>query len=315
MKRTLLKNCGPECCLNLLREYKKKKTDSESRILKFSGVGNKDVYNISQPFRIGDKTVIAGRVEERKEWANSKVIFFEEKAKVWSPVHNTPTLSLEDAFATTIGDETILGGVEVYTENNAFNSSSIGYRTVFYKGSNMSSLKRFSAGPDRMKDIRLVLNKKNKIGICTRPQGGKHGKGKIGTTEIEKIEDLNEENILNARIIEDLFIQEQWGGANELHLLKDNRIGVLGHIAYEDEKQRKHYYAITFIYNPDNHTVSELKIIATRKDFPKGETKKPELEDVVFPGGMIRHGNGYITLYAGLSDAQAGWITLQDPFP
>ncbi len=302
------------CCISLLEEFTSKDFLYESEILEFTGIGDRDVYNISHPFEIGGKTVIAGRVEKRNDWAKSNVVFFENFSSSWKVVDNAPVLKLEDAFATTLDDETILGGVEVYTENNSFNSPEIGYRTVFYRGKDLHSLKKFACGPDRMKDIRLVPLSNGKIGVCTRPQGGEHGRGQIGSLEIHRVEEINEENILKAKVIDKLFALDQWGGANELHVLEDGRIGVLGHIAYEDENHYKHYYAMTFVYDPITHEASPIKILATRKNFPAGHAKMPQLEDVVFPGGLVRHKNGYATLYAGLSDAQAGYITLPDPF-
>lgn len=309
-----LEKTHANCCINLLEEFHSKEFPYESEILEFTGTGERDVYNISHPFNIGGKTVIAGRVEKRNEWAKSNVVFFEKFPSSWKKIDGAPVLNLEDAFATKLDDETILGGVEVYTENNRFNSNEIGYRTVFYRGKDLHSLEKFATGPDKMKDIRLVPLSSGKIGVCTRPQGGEHGRGQIGSLEIHRVEEINEENILKAKIIEELFAFNQWGGANELHVLKDGKIGILGHIAYEDENNYKHYYAMTFVYDPITHQASPIKLLATRKNFPAGHAKMPQLEDVVFPGGLVRHENGYATLYAGLSDAQAGCITLPDPF-
>ena len=288
--------------------------DPKSDILNFRGVDGHDVYNISQPFDIGGKTVIAGRVEKREEWAKSNVVFFEKGKDSWEYVENSPVLPLEDAFATNFGDEVVMGGVEVYTINNEYDSKDIGYRTVFYRGRNLNNLERFAHGPEKMKDIRLVPLKDGGIGVLTRPQGGNFGKGMIGSVQIQSLDELNKEKIMEAEIMEGLFKEDEWGGANELHILKDGRIGVLGHIAYQDESHYKHYYAMTFIYNPKTHEATPIRILATREDFPKGEYKMPELKDVVFPGGLVRHNNGYATLYAGLSDAQAGIVTLPDPF-
>ena len=39
-----------------------------------------------------------------------------------------------------------------------------------------------------------------------------------------------------------------------------------------------------------------------------------DLADVMFSGGLVRHGNGTATLYAGLSDTEAGQLLLADPF-
>jgi hypothetical protein len=49
-------------------------------------------------------------------------------------------------------------------------------------------------------------------------------------------------------------------------------------------------------------------------NFPAGATKRPDLVDVIFSGGLVRNGGGSATLYAGLRDAEAGWITIPAPF-
>lgn len=303
-------------CAKTLEKFQKKESFYKSKLLRFVGKGENDVYNISRPFKTGNKIVIAGRVEKRKDWAKSHVAFFKRAGKTtWEIMDDAPILKIEDPFITILGDEIILGGVEVYTKNNSFNSREIGYRTIFYRGKNIFSLKKFAQGPDKMKDIRFTSLPNGKIGVCTRPQGGQYGLGQIGYTTISKIEELNNEKILKeAKIIDLFFSSNVWGGANELHVLKDGQIGVLGHIAYEDLSHKKHYYAMTFTYDYKNHKASPIEILATRKNFPRADAKKPELEDVVFPGGLLRHDNGYATLYAGLSDAYAGYVTLPDPF-
>lgn len=310
----------PAHCAELLRKFEEKEELLRGKKLRFSGVGKNDVYNISAPFRIDNKNVISGRVEAREDTADSHIVFFEEKKGAWVPIKDEqkPPLRLEDGFATRIGEETIFGGVETYTDPAMYhpelNPRSIYYRTAFYRGGDLSSLQRFAVGPDGMKDIRIAQLANGKIGVCTRPQGGPNGNGEIGYTELQSLLDLNEENIRNAKIIENQFAPNEWGGANEMHPLPDGTIGILGHVAYQDERGQKHYYAMTFIYDPETHQVSPIEIIATRKNFPQGEAKKPELVDVVFPGGLVRHGDGTATLYAGLSDAEAGSISLPDPF-
>jgi hypothetical protein len=305
---------NPLQCTELLKNFEEKEVISFGNKLNFSGVNNSDVYNISAPFNIGNKIFISGRVENRNAWANSQVMFFEENEGTWYPSKNTPTLPLEDGFFVKIKNEIIIGGVEVYPEPTKIDPDGIGYRTAFYKGEDLYSLQKFTTGPDRMKDIRLVSLLNNKIGVFTRPQGGKNEGGRIGFTEIDKFDDLNANTIINAKIIENQFASNEWGGANELHFLKDNKIGVLGHIAYKDIMDDRHYYAIVFVYDIKTNKSSPIEIIATRQNFPKGDSKIPELSDVIFPGGLLRHGDGTATLYVGLSDAEAGSIILHDPF-
>ncbi|OGZ59276.1 MAG: hypothetical protein A3F94_01770 [Candidatus Spechtbacteria bacterium RIFCSPLOWO2_12_FULL_38_22] len=315
------KGGSPPNCAELLQRFEKKEALHSGKKLRFSGVDEHDVYNISAPFHIGNATVIAGRVEAREARSDSRVIFFEEKNGIWTPTNGAPILRLEDGFATHIGDETIFGGVEVYPDPATINSHdvdyrsrSVGYRTVFYRGHDLSSLQKFAVGPDMMKDIRLMPLVNGRIGVFTRPQGGSSGKGKIGYIELQRLEEMNADNILSARVIENQFAPEEWGGANELHPLPDGMIGVIGHIAYQDAKGGLHYHAMSFVYDPKTHCASPIEIIATRKNFPAGDAKASELADVIFPGGLVRHGDDTATLYVGLSDAEAGSIILPDPF-
>ena len=57
-----------------------------------------------------------------------------------------------------------------------------------------------------------------------------------------------------------------------------------------------------------------MGIIATRSDFPSGESKRPDLQDVIFSGGLLRLEDGTAWLYAGLSDAEAARVLIADPF-
>jgi hypothetical protein len=189
----------------------------------------------------------------------------------------------------------------------------LAYRTAFYRGQDFSSLQKFSVGPDMMKDVRLI-HRNDRVGVFTRPQWWENGRGKIWYVELSNLWEITAENIRDARIIENQFSTDEWGGANELHRLPDNKIGVLWHIACFDSIWHKHYYAMAFVYDPVEHIASPLKIIATRKNFPESDTKFPELKDIIFPGWLVRHGDGTATLYVGLSDARAGSIIIPDPF-
>ena len=306
---------SPLRCTELLRNFEEKEALPMGEELLFSGVDGRDVYNITAPFIIsfgGDKkTVIAGRVEAQEEFADSQIMFFEEKEGGWTPVAGAPTFSLEDGFVTSIGNEIIFGGVKTYPKPAEDNPNEVGYRTVFYRGQDLSSLEQFATGPDMMKDIRVVALANGRFGVFTRPQGGSNVEGKIGYVEIDDIEDLNDPQIiLGARIIEGQFAPGEWGGVNDLHLLPDGRIEVIGHVAYKDAQGKKHYYAMSFVYDPEKHYASPIEIIATRKNFPEGGAKTPEKEDIVFPGSLVRNEDGTGTLYAGLSDAKAGKTTL-----
>lgn len=301
----------PKTCEELLSIFREKNYEIKGEKLEFTGVGNKDVYNITAPFEDDNDMVIAGRVEERDS-EYSQVVFFVFRDGKWQPRENTKTFSLQDPFVTKIGSELVFGGVEVFPHPTIENA--LWYRTVFYRGENINSLEKFAVGPDGMKDIRLIELPDGKIGVFTRPQGEIGGRGKIGFIIINSLDELNSEVIMKAELIEKQFIDEEWGGANEIHLLNNGLLGVLGHIARFDEEGNRHYYPVVFAFNPNTKEVTEMKIFATRSNFPEGPAKRPDLVDVVFSGGIRRLENGKAEFYAGICDAEAHKILIPDPF-
>lgn len=91
-----------------------------------------------------------------------------------------------------------------------------------------------------MKDIRLVELDDGEIGLFTRPQGlayrAKTGRiADVGFTVLPGLAYLSEQAIVEAPVLDGLFRADEWGGVNQAYMLKDGRIGVIGHIAYSDE--------------------------------------------------------------------------------
>ncbi len=299
-------------CSTLLREYMEKDQPAlEPTKLVFRGVGGKDVYNITAPFEDEGKMVIAGRVEPRDS-EHSTIVFFVERDGAWVPLEGAPVLQLQDPFFSRIHGELVLGGVQIFPHPTI--PDALGWRTVFYKGSRIAELQPFFSGPDGMKDIRLIELRDGTVGIFTRPQGEKGGRGKIGFFRIASLADLTLELIEQTPVLEGQFTDEEWGGANEAHLLSNGLVGVLGHIACFDEQGDRHYYPMVFTYNPETGEHSDIELIAVRSKFLPGASKRPDLADVVFSGGLVRKPDGTADLYAGIGDAEAHRLTIADPF-
>jgi hypothetical protein len=269
---------------------------------------------------VDGKTYIAGRVESRDTELGSQVRFFEERKGSSAPAPGTPTFDLQDPFVTKAGRELIFGGTKItgfekYPER-------LDHRAEFFRGEHLQALTKFAEGPLLMKGIRLIGLPSGEVAVFTRPQGAIGGRGTNGFMKLPNLEALATTNLLEAELIKGQFRDDEWGSTNELHLLEDNRIGVLGGIAYvdtEDEKHysysKKHYHAMAFTFDPETEIASPLTIIAARKNFPASPAKRsPELDDVIYAGGLVRHDDGTATLYAGLSDTSAGRITIPDPF-
>ncbi|MFB5195123.1 DUF1861 family protein [Neobacillus sp. KR4-4] len=308
---TLLRKGNAQTCEQLLGEYKSKTQPTNPEKIVFSGIGENDVYNISAPFEDEGELVIAGRVESRDS-EHSNVYFFIERNGEWVPRENAPVLELQDPFFTRISGELVVGGVQIFPHPT--NEGQLGWRTVFYKGQSIASLQEFAKGPDGMKDLRLVELKDGSIGVLTRPQGEKGGRGKIGWTSISSLEELTVDVVNEAPLLQGQFIDEEWGGANEPHLLSNGLVGVLGHVASFDEEGNRHYYPMVFALDPETSEFSDMELIATRSQFLPGPTKRPDLVDVVFSGGLVRKPDGTADIYAGISDAEAQKITIVDPF-
>jgi len=303
---------GPvKTCHQLLEDFLQKSQPINPEKITFSGVDGLDVYNISAPFEDEAVQVIAGRVESRDS-ESSRVFFFVEKDGSWVPRDGSPVLELQDPFFTKISGELVVGGVQTFPHPTL--AGALGWRTVFYRGKSLASLREFAKGPDGMKDIRLVELADGTVGVLTRPQGEKGGRGKIGWTRIPSLKELTIDVIDKAPLLPDQFTEEEWGGANEPHLLANGLLGILGHIASFDLEGNRHYYPMAFVLDPETGGFSDIELIAIRANFLPGPSKRPDLIDVVFSGGLVRKPDGTADLYAGISDAEAQKITIVDPF-
>lgn len=281
--------------------------------LHFIGVGDHDVYNVSAPFKIKRTQYILGRVESRKNEKESMALFFRKYpgSPNWYIDEKMPILDLQDPFLINLEDAKVIGGVEI---RERVAKKNLSYRTVFFKVKDPHGLKGLAYGPWGMKGIRFTDLSKNYFGIFTRPQGKLGGKGKIGFTTIDSLSKLTSRTFSRAKIIEGQFSRGEWGGVNEIHKLKNGKVGVLGHIAKYSSNRERYYYPMVFCFDPQTREASELKIIATRNDLPDDDAKRHDLNHVVYPGGLIRNGNGMAKLYVGVGDANSYEITLEDPF-
>lgn len=299
-------------CVELLKEFRLKGTDARGEKLFFAGVGRRDVYNVTAPFLDEGEWVIAGRVEDRAS-ERSSIMFFVEKNGKWTPREGAPVFELQDPFFTFVRGELVLGGVQVFFDPDDPHYVTT-WRTVFYRGYRVRELREFAQGPLTMKDVRLIDQQNGRIGVFTRPMPVGDARAMIGYAEISDLDELTEDLMANAEVLKGQFLKVEWGGANEVHLLNNGKLGVLGHVAWMDYGNIRHYYPMVFALDPATRAHTPLKMIATRSLFPEGPAKRPDLEDVLFSGGLRRNGDGTATLYTGVSDAEAARIVIEDPF-
>jgi hypothetical protein len=284
----------------------------ETHALEFEQVDGRDVYNITAPFRLNGKTLLIGRVEKRDTEISEIVIFGKTPPNKWTPCFTHSAFrGLQDPCVTWAGEELVLGGVRfpVPMEQGGY-----GCVMDFYRGSSLEGLRHFLSGPPRMKDIRFKQLPDGQVAIFSRPQGAVGGRGKIGFTIAPSWDAITAEMIASAPLFRGQWFKEEWGGVNEAHYLANGHLGVLGHIACFDGQGNRHYYPMVFAVDPRTRQPSAIRIIARRSFFPPGSSKRPDLVDVVFSGGIVRNDDQTANLYAGTSDTAAAVVKLPDPF-
>jgi hypothetical protein len=184
----------------------------------------------------------------------------------------------------------------------------------FYRGRSLKDLRHFLSGPPRMKDIRFKQLLDGRVAVFSRPQGAVGGRGEIGFTIAASWEAITSDMIQSAPLFKTQLLKEEWGGVNEAHQLANGHLGLLGHIACYDASGDRHYYPMAFSVDPSTRQPTPISIIARRSFFPPGPSKRSDLVDVVFSGGLVRNNDGTADLYAGISDAAAAVVKLPDPF-
>lgn len=284
------------------------------RPIAFLGVDGYDVYNISTPFACEGRNYIAGRVEKRDTEFSCVRIFEKTGEDEYTAILPEMTFrNLQDPFVTFIGGELVLGGVQIVS-HPLDEHRIISWQTLFFRGKTPADLQLCAVGPSCMKDIRLCELADGRVAVFSRPQGKIGGKGKIGFTTVPSLNDLCADTILEAVVDPSFFLEEEWGGCNEVHLLRNGLLGVMGHMAFRTGGGL-HYNAMTFVIDPATGEHTAPRIIATRGDMTtEAFGKRPDLVDVLFTAGIVRHGDGKATLYTGVSDCQAWCAEIDDPF-
>ena len=293
-------------------------------LLDFAGAEGYDVYNCCAPFTANGKEYIFGRVEKRNEWANSKVMIFSRtEGDRWEYVEHSGFLQLEDPFVSFIHGQIVLGGTHVRKKQSKVES----YSCYFYKTDistftgDLKEFTYFTSGPNKMKDIRLVELADGRIGVFSRPNGRRFENGAysaVGFNIINSLDDLNAEIIESGEYIQGLFGEGEWGGVNQAILLENGKLGIIGHMSYNDtdkDGQRQSVYCnCSFVFDINDRSCENFKIIGTKSCYAPCPPKLDRLADCAFTSGVVKRSDGRYDLYSGAGDTHEGRIVIDDPF-
>lgn len=279
-----------------------------------------DAYNPSAIFEYRGRDMLAARVEPRAQPLLSTTVFYSHDAQrgVWYRDESIPALPLQDPFVTQHDGQWLVGGVRVHTMPG--NPQQHDYwETQIFAGESLEELRHLFTGPRGMKDIRPVTLG-DRLGIFTRPQGRKGGRGRIGFTMVSQFSDLTPQLLYDAPLIDGVVAhgQGEWGGINEAHFSPETgfvwALGHLGRFVTDRGLETKDYKGITFVFDPGKNSVSKQQLVVCRDCFPDHvEAKSPVEKNVVFPSSIALNGTTAV-LTAGVSDAGAWQIRIANPF-
>lgn len=288
----------------------------------YLGIGKHlNVYNATPPLwlRVKGKMchVSVGRVEHPDDWAHSRIMFFKRKtATEYYLIDDAPVFYGEDPSVTTVGDEVILLSVNV----SAVRQDGYLLKTEIRRAEDIMQLwECWRSIPG--KDNRITpIDNGTRLAVMVRPQGGEAGRGKMAYIELNSLEDLCEDKLRAAKIIEMPNDDDTWVGPNELHdLARKNQVGILTHRAFEDNTfahNVKTYFICFEWLDRQNLKIVNREPLALREDFPPSDVKLPELHNVAFGTGLMipsEPSREYAELYAGIGDLIQAFVPINNP--
>lgn len=296
---------------NLLNVYNADTLHSVE-ILHLESKNGCDVYNISAPFEVNGHFYIAGRQEPPNNEFNYTTPFYRLDAQSKWRVYPAKTdLRLQDPSPFQFNGELIIGGVNAWPTIPGESK----WKMEFWRGPDIDHLQWWADSPLGMKGVKFVEHE-GKIGLFTRPQGEKDGLKSIRFRYLNSLDEFTVEAICEAEIIPGLFAEGEWGGVNQAKDLGDGTIGVLGHVARFEIDGNRSYYPMTFRFNPVGKEVTDYKIVASRRHsgLPDIKAKRPELYNIIYPGGWISTDTVDI-IYGGMGDSCAAAFYTARLFP
>jgi hypothetical protein len=276
-------------------------------------------YNPSSPFKLNDEegspTYQFFRVEPLS-CEGSYAAPYKLENGAYQPVHQLERLKLEDPSVFRIQGKNILVGVEVWPDPTPENPKGTNYCNVFYEIiGNFDEYKPIGRGPNRMKGIKLIDLGDDGIGVMSRPHIDENNRGVLAFHRIQSLDELTPGELEMGNIISKQVPAGNWVGVNEMYHLPNGKLGILGHVAYEDGVFGKQYAAMVFQYDWKTHLSTPIKVIATVDEFPESKAKTPYHEGVMYPCALEFNFNDiFATLWASVYDAGYGWARKLNPW-
>ncbi|HET8670982.1 MAG TPA: DUF1861 family protein [Candidatus Saccharimonadales bacterium] len=164
------------------------------------------------------------------------------------------------------------------------------------------------------------------IAACPRPQGEFGGIGRVGFFRTRDISTLQGDllryfaNADESTLVPDIFEEDEWGGINQMIPQPDGTIFVVGHKARRIATLggvMLRYRAFSSVLDPESgkllYPIEEFDI--TPHQFGDVTPKRPELDDVVFTGGVSPLNATTALFIGGIKDAAVAMKVIPNPVP
>ena len=275
---------------SIMKVYNSKNLIRSERF-RITGLRNNAIFQLSSQIWINSKKYMIAEIEGDNS-RESKVVFIKKEKNYWIVDENSKCPKLSNIKIFNIHDKIILLGKE---EN----------KMVIYSGDSINTLEKVKEYDD-VQDM-VLINISNKIRIFFKRNG------KISYSEANNLEELYEGVLGHSKIILD-FASGEWGSISQAILLNNDKIGILGYIARKSKVAGNYFcYPFVFCFNPISYDTTSIRILLKRGELPDGDSKSPELYNVVLPAGIVRKKNS-ATLYATIGELEGYNIEIKDPF-
>ena len=240
----------------------------------------------------------------------SEIVLFSETDGEWRPIEGAPTFpGLQDPCVTMMDGKVILGGVRFPV---TIGEDRKAWQMEFYREGLNGGFDKVLTGPPKMKDIRFLQLPDGRILVLTRPQGERGGRGRIGFCVVDSLIQARWETIENAP--SSITARRNSGSGPTRPTCSPKTRSGSSATSPNSGRMDRGVTARWSLHRSGDGAVERNRDHRRTFRLSPGESKRPDLQDVIFSGGLLRLGHGRARLFAGLSDAEAGSLDLPDPF-
>lgn len=288
---------------DLLFDFRHKaKSEIQTNEVSFVGKDANQILSTTASFEINQETFMIASIKDSNQFSKL-VLLKKDTGFLYHVEEDLNIFNVNYPHLAMIHNQYVLEGVLRIDENNK--------QSCLYVGPNLKSLELKVVFPPFIKSVR-VFEYSNKIHAFYTVSGQNYGTGKIAHAAYNSFDEMKQSSFNNIQVFSNHFISGESGGINDIHILQNGLIGIVGHITYTDSYDTEHSYPCAFAFNIDNNKSTKLKIILEKSSLNLSSTKK-YFTDKIHTSGLIRRANNRASLYIE-TDQKIYSIIFDDPF-